>query len=403
MVIGASHGSNDMGTWARFAAFIERNGLWEAYRQLRGFNHPPLMGLMASALNALATWSDWPFRIWWKLPPLLADLCAMQLLWRHFTPRGGLWAAASVAAFSCNPISIAVTAFHGNTDSVCAVFALYAALLHGRGRFVAAGLALAGAANVKVIALIFAPGYLLLCATPLQSLRFFGGFALGCLPLALALLVAPDFYANVFGYDSQINRWGVSAWALHSQRTYPALHQFLTVEYRAAARSLILGVTLSLAFIGRRRRWSAVRIGTVTMASFLFLTPGFGVQYLVWIVPLLAAVSLRHSAWWAVSAGSFLLLTYDNFMTEEWPLRSIHRLPIEEPMGMLGLLAWVVIGMFLYEELAKGYAEQYLRRALQPEGDRLLRPPIREGSMSGEAVAFGPAHPARDVEAPLAK
>jgi hypothetical protein len=408
-VLGASYGSNDMGSWERFAAIIKQHGLWETYRLLRGFNHPPLMGLLAAGLNEFATWSDIPFRVWWKLPPFFADLFAMRLLWIHFAPRGRLWAAASVATFSCNPISIAVTAFHGNTDSICAVLALYAALLHRRGRFAAAGVALAGAANVKVIALIFAPGYLLLCATPFLMLRFIGGFSLGCLPLGLALLVAPNFYTNVFGYDSQITRWGVSAWALHSQQTYPALYRFLAIEYRAAARGVVLGLTLVLAFLARRRRWSAARLGSVTMSSFLFLTPGFGVQYLVWLVPLLAAVSLRYSAWWAVSAGSFLLLTYDSFMTGEWPLRSVHRLPIGEPMGLLGLIAWVVLGVILYRELAQQCAEQFLRRVLQledarNEGDVLLQTSSTpEGGMATDVMAYVGAPQGRELGSPLGK
>lgn len=363
IVIGISFGSNDMRTWDYFARFIDQYGLWEAYRRIPMFNHPPLMGLMAVALKNISEWSEIPFRVCWKVPPLVGDLFAMWLLWRHFAGRGALWAAAAVAMFSVNPVSIAVTAFHGNTDSLVGLFALYAAILHGRRQFVGAGFALAAAVNVKVIALIYVPGYLLLCAGPLLGLRFALGLALGSMPIALALLKVPAaFAANVFAYNSQLYPWGVNAVAMYSYSGSRAVYSLLTVEYRAAGKLIILVLTLALACVAQIRRWTALRLGAATMALFLFLAPGFGVQYLVWLVPLLAACSLRYSAFWGGLAGTFLLSTYQYYLVEEWPLRSRHFFRIiepliapEEPMGMLGILAWIVLGRYLYVELVRAF------------------------------------------------
>jgi Glycosyltransferase family 87 len=354
IVIAVSYGSSDMANWELFAHMLDEDGLWATYRDNRSFNHPPLMALMAIALSKLSTWSTIPFRFTWKLPELAADLFALWLLWRHFAPRGPLWAAAAVAVFSCNPVSIAVSAFHGNTDSLCAVLALFAALLHTRGRFAAAGVALAAAVNVKVIALLLIPGFFLLAVVPRDALRFAFGVALGSLPFVVALLNIPDtFYRNVFAYGSQVDAWGFNAWALRSQSTYPALHRFITVDYRAAGKAIIIALTFALAGIARYRRWHAARLGTATFAMFLFITPGFGVQYLVWIVPLLGVTNLRYSVWWGSLAGGFLILTYDSFLTPEWPLTSIHSIPIREPMSTLGLFAWVMLGRYLHEQLAR--------------------------------------------------
>jgi hypothetical protein len=351
VVILISMGSNDMQTWAEFAWFIREHGLWQAYREIPYFNHPPLMGLLSEGLLQLQHLSRVQFRVLWKLPPLLADLCALRLLWGHYQPRGKLWAAAAVALFSCNPISIAVTAFHGNTDSLCAVLMLYAALLHGRGKPLLAGLALAGAVNVKLIPLILVPGFLLLCSQPRAGLRFLLGFTLGCVPLLIALWVVPrEFYANALGYNSNLERWGLPAWGLEAEGEYPRLFQLLTVQYRQIGRDVILVVATALAFLGRFARWDMVRVGALVLAAFLFLAPGFGVQYLVWLVPLLAAASLRYSVWWALLGGAFAVFDYQTFLTGEWPLRSDHQ-PLNHTVGLVGLCAWAVLGFFLCEEL----------------------------------------------------
>jgi hypothetical protein len=368
VVILISTGSNDMLTWTQFAWSIQQQGLWETYRSYPSFNHPPLMGLLADGLLQVQHLLRIQFRVLWKLPPLLADLCALRLLWGYYQPRGKLWAAAALALFSCNPISIAVTAFHGNTDSLCAVLMLYAALLHGRGKPLLAGLALAGAVNVKLIPLILVPGFLLLCADPRAGLRFLLGFALGCVPLLIALLMVPrEFYDNVLHYNSQLDRWGLAAWGLEAEHEAPRVFQWLTVDYRQIGRGVILVAAVALAFLGRSARWDLARLGALVLAAFLFLAPGFGVQYLVWLVPLLAAVSLTYSVWWGALGGAFALLDYQSFLTGEWPLRSQHVPLIHHTVGWVGLGAWAVLGFFLCEALASA------ARACWPNRYRLAR------------------------------
>ena len=369
VVIAISNGSNDMLTWTSFAERINDKGLWQTYRDIAYFNHPPLMGLLAAGLLELSGWLHVPFRIFWKLPPLVADLCALRLLWGCFKPQGRLWAAGAVALFSINPISITVTAFHGNTDSICAVLCLYAAVLHRRGLPLLAGLALAGGVNVKVFPLVLAPGFLLLCSHPRAALRFLVGLGLGCLPLALACLVVPrELYAITLHYNSALDRWGLNAWALDADRKYPRFFRLITHQYRRIGRFVILVVASAFALLGRSVRWDAVRVGAVSLAAFLFLAPGFGVQYLVWPVPLLAAASLRYSAWWALLGGSFAVLIYQSFLLDEWPLRTAHLAMLNPTVGLVGLCAWAVLGFFLFAQLAEALRDAELTRLRRSAG-----------------------------------
>jgi hypothetical protein len=373
VVIAISNGSNDMQTWAEFAAHINKHGLWQTYRDIHDFNHPPLMGLLAGGLMKLGAALHVQFRVLWKLPPLLADLCALRLLWGHFRPQGKLWAAGAVALFSINPVSIAVTAFHGNTDSVCAVLCLVAALLHRRDRLFYAGLALAAAINVKVFPLVLAPGFLLLCRDPRAAVHFLAGLALGCLPLVVACVVVPhEFYENTLHYNSQVDRWGLNAWVLDAQGLYPHLHRLITHKYREVGRFVILVVAALFALLGRSVRWDAVRVGALSLSAFLFLAPGFGVQYLVWPVPLLAAASVRYSAWWALLGGSFVVLLYQSFLVaHEWPLRSEHYSYVHPTIGLIGLCAWAALGFFMYSQVAEALRDPEFIRLRRSAGQRL--------------------------------
>lgn len=376
VVIAISNGSNDMRTWTSFAAHINAQGLWQTYRDIHYFNHPPLMGLLAAWLMKLSIWLHVPFPFFWKLPPLVADLCALRLLWGYFRPQSKLCAAASVALFSINPISITITAFHGNTDSICAVLCLYAAILHRRELPLFAGLALAAAINVKVFPLVMLPGFLLLYRNPWAAIRFLMGIGFGCLPLVVGCLVVPEFYGNTIRYNSQIDRWGLNAWALYAERVYPYFFSLITEKYRENGRFIILGVITIFALLGRSVRWDALRLGAISLSVLLFLAPGFGVQYMVWPVPLLAAVSLQYSVKWAIFGGSFTVLIYQSFLVKNywplrWPLRTEHNSYINEAVGLLGLCAWAVLGFFLYSQLILALQDPEFQRLCRRAGKKL--------------------------------
>lgn len=356
-LIICSHGSNDMVTWAYFADTIRDHGLWFAYENLPLFNHPPLMGWMASALRQLAQFIGLEFRIVYKLPMLGADLVSLVLLAKIWTRQTWLPRAtprrvtilAALAIFSCNPISILVTAFHGNTDSLCAMFGLLAAYFHSRGRWSLAGLALAASVNVKIVGVMWAPALFFLCPKPKDAANLVAGFCAGMLPFALPMWFCPSaFIENVFQYNSSIDYWGIQVVTLKFYQQYPDI-AVAALAYRSTGRYVILAVIIACALWSRFRGFSAFQAAAASMGIFLIMTPGFGVQYLVWVVPVLAGASLVRSALWGATGGAFIGWVYYSYLIDVFPWRSFHNRPMDEPIWVVGVIAWfVLLGSVLY-------------------------------------------------------
>lgn len=348
-VMGVSYGSNDMATWARFASSIRTDGLWQLYEADPLFNHPPLMGILAAALHALADATSIPYRVVFKLPMLAGDIFVLILLRGIWSQQRLSWMA--MAIFACNPVSILVTAHHGNTDSLCGAFLLLAARQHNRGAMFTAGLALAAAGNVKIVAAMCLPALVLLIRDWPSLRRYIGGGLLGSLPFVVAVVFGGTvFLENVFLYGSALGAWGFAAavalvdvltgWGVSSANAY-----------LSPGRVVLLASFAALAVFGRRRSWSPYLAITMAFASFLVFTPGWGIQYHVWIVPVLAAHSIKDSAMYAAIVGVFVTATYANHLTDELPLRSAHETPVLSIVLILAVVGWAWLIGYLWRNV----------------------------------------------------
>jgi hypothetical protein len=258
--------------------------------------------------------------------------------------------------FCCNPVSILITAYHGNTDSLCASLSLLAAVLMDSRRVFWSGLALAAAINVKLIpVLLIAP--LWSCVRDRRGAALFlGGLSLGVLPFVPYLLEHwPGFSKHVLSYRSGAKVWGVT-YALFK---LGSVLDVIGKPCRSIARFWIeqgfIGVMawpLVLAALQRFKRpgWSACELAAFSMLGFLVITPGWGVQYLVYPVALVFAVSIERGVVYALVNGLLAFLIYAALWTGDFPLYSnffISGLP-RQPM-LFGLVAWLVVARVLYE------------------------------------------------------
>jgi hypothetical protein len=176
--------------------------------------------------------------------------------------------------------------------------------------------------------------------------RFALGMAVGMLPFVLPLVGVPsEFHRNVLSYGSKPRGWGISRLIAGGQGRLELLSVSLQRQFLSWGRYVALGGVLAWAIFGRVARLDPFRAAALAFAVFLTLTPGFAIQYLVWIVPVLAAASLGYSLRYALLGGLVASLDYFTWLTDDWPLTT-HHLGIAILATTLGLFVWATLISF---------------------------------------------------------
>jgi hypothetical protein len=336
-----SYGSDDLFTWERFGRLVAAKGLFAAYDENDLFNHPPLAGYLAAGCVWLADLLGLRFGAVFKLPVILANVGAVALVWRRRPLATGM-----LLLLALNPADVLVSAYHGNTDCLCAALCLLAVSFQQRGAPALAGLALAAAINVKLIpVLLIAP--LLLILSRREALRFAAGLGVGLLPF-LPALPHESFVQNVLDYQPRQIGWGISilmlSWADEGVRA--ACH-----AYRSAARFVILALAAGLGLAACRARFrDPYALAALTFSLFLVLVPGFGVQYVVYPIAFLFAWRPRVALEYAWLAGLFAACLYLAYWDGRIPASSIFHGKVGMGPYLVGLFPWYVLVRFLVAE-----------------------------------------------------
>ncbi len=362
-----SWGTTDTITFIRFAWTLDREGLMAAYRIERELNHPPLPAYWAYAAHLLSGRSEdgTGFAFIFRIPVILADVASACLLATIVSRRGGggggpVAAAAVAAAYAWNPVAILISGYHGNTDSCYAFLCLLAVYLVGDRRAPFwGGLALGAAINVKLIPVLLIPPLALSLRSRADAAKFLGALALMALPYVPPLLYGgPSFRHNVLAYTPIPNLWGVSFFLLMPTPPTAGAMELMPpamLAYWGAARYLLMGLVLAWAVVARRfDRWSPYDVAAITLSLFLIVTPGFGVQYLVVLVPLLYAASPRLATIYGIAGGAFVLGAYFYFWDGGYPLSSLFDRLLPTPLGVIGLLTWGLLIYYVATTIARG-------------------------------------------------
>lgn len=337
----ASEGTNDIRTWARFAQEVSRFGIGATYRVDPLFNHPPLMGLLASATWTVSSALGVSFAKVFKLYGLLADLgsaCLLASIWRR---RGKPeLAAQSFAGYGCALCAILISGYHGNTDPVYWLLVLCAAsLLEDRRAPLWAGFVLGASLHIKLIPLLAILPLAACCRDRSAAVRFVLGGAIALVPFATWVLSldGPDragFVRNVFGYTSYREYWGlellVRALTAATQSALPNVARVIEAcgaFYAAQGSKILLAATGLLAWAHAMRNYrglDAYAMAALSFCLFVVLASGFGVQYLGAPVPLLFACRVRDGLATATASGFFIGLIYLSFVRAWDPIFSQH-------------------------------------------------------------------------------
>lgn len=359
VIASLSEGSNDVRTWLRFSHHISERGLVQTYRDLPLFNHPPLMGLLGWLSFETSNLLYVDFSAMFKVTAILADVLTAYLLWLVWRKKGPIKAAKVVTLFSINLVSILVSSYHGNTDCLCAMLCLACAYALSQTSWAWAGLALGAAINVKLVPLMLIPVFVLTLPSRQALFRFVLPLILGALPFLPVMFSAwPEFRRNALDYNSLPFNWGIPLIWQEAHSTLPSVSTWLKDHYVPHARYLILGAMVGVGLLQRwRQRLNIFEVGTLAVSLFLVLSPGLGVQYLVWLVPLFFAASPRRATKYALLGGIFAALVYYLYWTGGRPWFSNFRVWFPPPSHLLGLLTWVLLIQ---------YSMIYLKKLLRP-------------------------------------
>jgi len=355
-------GTNDATEGFRLAPIVYSEGILQTYQDELEVNQPP-----AICIYGGQAW-DWSgdnlmiFVRLMKLWGLAGEALALWALWRFAGPH-------AFAAYAWLPAAILVSGFHCNIDCLYAALLLVSAIAFDRRKYFLSGLLMAAACNVKLLPALLAP--LLLIGAPNRRafLRIAAALAIGVLPFVpIAIAAGPVMFRNLVAYNSNLENWGMLL-LLRRLTLISSLHAFAVPAFnwfRADGRYIVVAGVLGLGLLSRLRwRLPMAEQLAIGGALFLVLAPGFGVQYVVLVAPLLCLVDLRMGIVWGWISGVFIGWVYWIFMVQYWPPWSTFYSVIPYPVWLAGLAAWGTLVLFLWQRLSAAWSRESLSPLLQ--------------------------------------
>lgn len=274
------------------------------------YPYPPVWIWLVALAQWLANTTTMPFVWLVKLPAVLGDCLTVGLLQQ----RKG---SAAALFYALNPVSILITAGHGQFDGLVMALVVVAWALWDRRQRAGlswAALALGGAIALKGYPILLLPALLIKAPDNRQRVVL---TALAATPLLVSMLVygalfglEPAMVTHVLGYSSY-PYFGWSPYVdvlLHN--LWPAGFTTATLWFSILGHVATLLVPVLLAFY--RPGWPLERFWLATFLGVYALAPGLAAQYLLWAVPLLALVPLKRALLYSAFAFLTILFFYLN-------------------------------------------------------------------------------------------
>jgi len=356
-----TYGTNDVMTFERDLAKLQRQGAVTLYREgityisadgarykNQPFIHPPFMLTVLGTWGLLAKLTGLPLGFWLRLTSSIADIFSLVLvasllkgLPRLKDTRLGLLAMALC------PVSVVISGFHGNTDPVMIALVLLSVYwLQTRRALWMAGAAMGMALSIKIVPVIFIPAVLLYLPGMRQRWRYLASVAAVFVLASLPYVVQdPILIANtLLSYNSTPGLWGFSVLSVFFRDS--ANWGWLFRSYAAGGKVLVLAAILCLSVAINLRPNKPplmLQCGAVVFL-FLFLTPGFAMQYLAWLVPWVLALGIWPTLVFYVISGAFVVIVYNDWCGGfPWYSADVLFRPWDVSHAMLGLLCWVAV------------------------------------------------------------
>jgi Glycosyltransferase family 87 len=284
------------------SVFLHRN----IYAFTDRYPYPPVWVWIVALAQGLANSSSVPFVWLVRLPATLGDCVIVALLQRYQGNKAALF-------YAVNPVSILITAGHGQFDGLVMAFVVVCWALWKKQRFNWAALALGVAVSLKVYPVLLLPA---LCFSIKSRRKQLLAAGLAFLPLVVSMLI----YTTIFGLDSgmisQVASYGGTwefGWPTYAHQLIPLIGPAPVTAVRNIAHVLLLGLPFLVIYLGRG--WSLERLWLATFLGFYALSSGVAVQYLLWVVPLFALANTLRWGWFysGLAAIAMVLFYLGNF------------------------------------------------------------------------------------------
>jgi hypothetical protein len=373
-----TYGTNDASMWEASAARIQADGGKGIYGDLVAirdpqgnpvyseiFNHPPFMVFVLSGFSRLAGAGGVPLHVALRLLDAAADAGTVLLTAAILRALLGAALVLPLLLVTLAPAWLFISGFHCNSDPLM-LFLLVAAVycIEVRSWRLAGICCFALAAGIKLVPVMLAPALILyfrsarerLLAAAVPALFFLATAIPWLLDSPLALLV------RTLGYGSTKGRWGIG----YLLRQLPGGGEPLSGAYDAAGRVVLLLALLGAAWMLNRGRRPVALYYQFGLLLFLFhlLTPGFGIQYLLWLTPWMAALPWPLIAVHTAAAGALCVTVYTRWCggLPWYYANAIKTRGWGRWGGFLGVLAWLTVCWAL--------AAYWCRLRLPPSADR---------------------------------
>jgi hypothetical protein len=309
----STEGEPDISAWRDFLAHIrdcgvcvyETGGLMLEPRgpRITPFNHPPFMIHYLRTIGWLSSVSHVEFAAVFRVVTSCVDLGSAFLVYK-LLHRTQVFTPIRYVLYLLAPVTIIISGYHGNTDTVMIFFVLLAAFLIEKPVF--AGLAFGLAISIKVVPIIFIAAFIFYLPSR-DRLKFLGAAAAIACVFSLPFIVQdPEtIVRQVLGYGSFPGRWGWTR-ALFAQ-IGPSNVFWLVARLSAY---LLLAYIWYLSFkMGQKRVPLFKQLGVISFVLIAF-TPSWGTNYMSWLDPFPGIAGALPAVAYYATSGAFISKLY---------------------------------------------------------------------------------------------
>jgi Glycosyltransferase family 87 len=282
---------------------------WNPYQAPRLYPYPPLWMWVEAGSAWLARATGLSFALLVRLPVLAAEIGLVALVAR-MAGRPAAW------VYALHPVSLLVSACHGQFDAIAMLFVLLAVAAQRAGRLDRAALSLAVAIGLKSFPVLLLPVFLL--ATPARDRVRWA--LLATLPVALSLVPfawhdAGAVRRELLGYGGVADFGWIAAVRAFRFLTTGALARAEAAHWTGfvLAAKVLFGAAYTVLLV---RWWRAPRapdLAAMCLAVLLAFLTWYGAlsaQYLLWVVPLGVLMPSRPFVFYSVATTVALVAFY---------------------------------------------------------------------------------------------